>query len=318
MTTIKIFLTVIAVMLIHCSFSQELSRLRDDQQVVLDKGWKYTMGDNPVYASPPFDDHSWKPIRANLDIHDSLPAGAEKGIGWMRLRLNVNEKLRGAHLALSIQQSVASEIYLNGKLLKSFGVISNDPDKVKAFDPIFNPIVFPLSEDSIQVLAVRFAVQPGILYTTIFESPNPLVSIESSDHTSAVNFYKRINLFEQSFQMLLIGIFIMIFIVHFSFYLLVPEQKANLYFSLYGIAYLFVAILQIKYYLFDNEVASKFYSGNLAFVLVMISSLFIMLSVYTFMNRKIDGYFKAMLVYRWTHIPGAYLCQFNPHMLFFQ
>ena len=284
-------------MLFHCSFSQELFRLMDDQQVVLDKDWKYTMGDNPVYASPSFDDHSWKPIRANLDIHDSLPAGAEKGIGWMRLRFYADEKLRGAHLALSIQQSVASEIYLNGKLLKSFGVISNDPDKVKAFDPIFNPIVFPLSEDSIQVLAVRFAVQPGTLYTTIFESPNPLVSIESSDHATAVNFFKRINLYEQSFQMLLMGILIMIFIVHFSFYLLVPEQKANLYFSLYGIAYLVGAIHQLKYYLFDNEVASKFYSGNIAFVFLMCSSLFIMLSVYTFMNWKIDRYFRALLLF---------------------
>ncbi len=90
------------------------------------------MGDDPVYASPKFNDQGWKPIRANLDVHDSLPADAREGIGWMRLRFYVGDSARGKNLALRIHQSVASEIYLNGKLLKAYGVLSQDPGKVKA------------------------------------------------------------------------------------------------------------------------------------------------------------------------------------------
>ena len=168
--------------------------------------------------------------------------------------------------------------------------------KVKAYDPIFNPIVFPLSQDSIQVLAIRFAVQPGLLYTTIFESPNPLVYLASSNHEFAVSRYRRINILQHTFQMLMIGIFVMIFIVHFSFFLLVPEQKANLYFSLYGLCYLIGSIFQLRYWLYSNDVTEKFYTGNIAFLFFMIATLFMMLSVYTFLNRKIDAFFKATVI----------------------
>jgi two-component system NtrC family sensor kinase len=293
----KVFISFFALLFFHCISAQQLFRLADDHHVVLDRGWKYTMDDNPVYASPSFDERGWKPIHPDLDVHDSLPADAASGIGWMRLRFAVGDSVKGKNLALSIHQSVASEIYLNGKLLKSFGVLNKDPEKVQPFDPVFSPIVFPLSDDSIQVLAVRFAIKPGLLYTTIFEAPNALVYMESSDHESAVQFYRRINILEHCFQMLMIGIFVMIFIVHFSFYVLVPEQKANLYFSLYGVSYIFGAILQLKYYLYSNDVAGKFYAGNMAFVFLMVCSLFLMLSIYTFLNRKIDIYFKAVLVF---------------------
>lgn len=293
---IKKFLSAsIVILLGYCSFGQEMFRLADDERIVLSHGWKYIMDDNSVYARPLFNDSQWKPIKADLDIHDSLPDDAKNGVGWMRLRFHVAENLRGAHLALGIKQSVASEIYVNGALLQKFGVISNDPRKVKAFDPIFKPIVFPLSEDSIQVLAVRFAVQSGIHYTTIFESPNALLSMESSGHEKAVNSNKYIVVQEHSFEMLLIGILIMLVVVHLTFYLLVPEQKANLYFVLYGISCLIGAVLQLKYYLYSNIVASKFYLGNVAFIFFMIGNICILLATYHFLEKKTDKYFRFLL-----------------------
>ena len=293
----KFFLSLIIPLIFQMAFGQELFQLRDDQHVLLDKGWKYKMGDDPAWAKPQFDDRLWKPINPALDIHDSLAADARKGIGWLRLKFHVGEKAGGKYLALSIQQSVASEIYLNGVRLISYGTLSNDPSKIVAFDPIWKPIVFPISEDSIQLLAVRFVVQPGILYTTIFESKNSLVGIESVNHDRAVDFFERINGMAYSFQLLLMGISIMIFIIHFAFYLFVPEQKANLYFSLSGISYVIVTFLQLRYYLHSNVVESKFYIGNISFFFIMLSSLFIMISLYTFLNRKMDIYFKFLLAY---------------------
>ncbi len=292
----KFLFTIVILLLVQCSIGQELFRLETDSTTLLDKGWKYKMGDDPAYASPYYRETGWKPIKANLDIHDSLPEDAGKGIGWMRLKFYVVDSLRAKNLALKIQQSVASEIYLNGKLLETYGGLDADPRKVKAFDPIYKPIVFPLSDDSIQVLAVRFAVKPGIFYTTIFESPNALVSIESSGHERAVNFYRRIYTNEHLFQLLMIGIWIMIFIVHLNFYLQMPSQKANLYFLLYAVCYLFVCNLQLFYYLKNHDVALKFYNGNLTFMFIIMSGLFINLTLYAFLNRKIDLYFKALVV----------------------
>ena len=96
----KLLLSLLIACIFHSSVAQELFRLNNDSLVVLDTGWKYTMGDDPVYASPKFNDRGWKPIRADLDIHNSLPADADSGIGWMRLRISVSEKLRGTNLAL--------------------------------------------------------------------------------------------------------------------------------------------------------------------------------------------------------------------------
>lgn len=292
----KFTIAVFVLLMVQCSVGQELFRLTDDHTVLLDKGWKYKMGDNPVYALPKYNDQGWKPINATLDVHDSLPKDAKTGIGWMRLKFFVGEKVRNKNLALKIHQSVASEIYMNGKLLTSYGVIDADPQKVKAFDPILKPIVFPLSGDSVQVLAVRFAVQPGIKYTTIFERSNLLIRLQSSSHDSAVSYYRRIYSLSHSFQIFMLGIWIMILIVHLSFYILVREQKANLYFSLYSVCYIFVVILQLLHQLNRNYVDEKFYSGNIAFFFILLSGLLINLTVYTFLNRKIDIFFKILVV----------------------
>jgi hypothetical protein len=68
-------------------------------------------------------------------------------------------------LALVVQQSGASEIYLNGSLIYSFGVFNTDPAKVKAYDPLRQPVAFPVKKYGQQILAVRYALQRGVRYT---------------------------------------------------------------------------------------------------------------------------------------------------------
>jgi hypothetical protein len=52
------------------------------------------------YALPKYNDQGWKPINANLDVHNDLPVDAKTGIGWMRLKFFAAEKIRGKQLAL--------------------------------------------------------------------------------------------------------------------------------------------------------------------------------------------------------------------------
>ena len=293
----KVLTLVIALMIIHCSYGQEMFRLTDDEPHLLNVGWKYKMVDDPTFALQQYNDQGWKSIKADLDVHNSLPKDAKTGIGWMRLKFFVGKELRGKILSIRIHQSVASEIFLNGKFLTSFGVLNVDPKKVKAYDPIYLPINFPLSNDNIQVVSVRFAVQPGILYSRIFESPNELMSMEVMSSQSALNSYKHIYVFEHSFLFLQIGIMIMIFIIHFSFFILDPSQKANLYFSMFALCYLFVAIFQINYYVYCHHVATKFFLGNFSFLLILAGTLLITKAIYSFLQRKIDFYYKFLLGY---------------------
>jgi len=40
------------------------------QGVLLDKGWKFQLGDDTNFAKVDFDDAAWKPINPTLDIFD--------------------------------------------------------------------------------------------------------------------------------------------------------------------------------------------------------------------------------------------------------
>ena len=99
--------------------------------ILLNKGWKFKTGDNPDYAKPDLDDSGWRSINPPLDIHDSLPQITRSGICWFRLHLSFDSRLLKSQLALVIQQSGASEIYLNGHLIHRYGIINDDPKKNK-------------------------------------------------------------------------------------------------------------------------------------------------------------------------------------------
>ena len=83
--------------------------------ILLDRGWKFQVGDDPAYANAHHDDKAWKTINPALDIYD-LPQIPRSGIVWFRLHLSIDSALDN-QLVLIIQQSGASEIYLDGELI---------------------------------------------------------------------------------------------------------------------------------------------------------------------------------------------------------
>ena len=131
--------------------------------VLLNQGWKWHAGDNLEWAKAEFDDSKWK-FLPPLDLMDSLPQKLRpSGIRWFRLKLQFNKSLSKEILALSVDQIGASEIYMNGILLQRYGVVSSNPDEVKAFYPLLDPVPFIVSKDSTVILAVRYTYQNNIL-----------------------------------------------------------------------------------------------------------------------------------------------------------
>jgi two-component system, NtrC family, sensor kinase len=88
--------------------------------LLLDRGWKYMPGDQPEWADPGWDDSNWESIDPTLDIHD-LPALWQHEIVWLRLHFSLDSLLLNEPLALLIQQTGATEIYLNGTLIGKYG-----------------------------------------------------------------------------------------------------------------------------------------------------------------------------------------------------
>ena len=85
-------LTLFLILLSFNAFTQKSEVFCIDslptEGVLLDKNWKFHVGDNPDFAKPDFDDSTWTPIDPTKDIMD-LPQIPKNGqIGWLRLTLS--------------------------------------------------------------------------------------------------------------------------------------------------------------------------------------------------------------------------------------
>ncbi len=203
-----------------------------DAGVLFDRGWRMHTGDNPAWANPDFDDLGWRPI----DVNPNQPPNQirqipRSGIGWLRLRFRLADSLRAQPLTLSVDQRVASEIYINGKLFQRYGTVSSQPDRVVPYGDNPEPVVVHFDRPGEQVLAVRFAVWPPI---TAFSDNfyQFLLRIRLNGVAQAIRETRK----QQATQMpsLVVSVvFLLLSLLHLAFFRYNPGQRANAYFALY-------------------------------------------------------------------------------------
>ena len=125
-------------------------------EITLPGRWRYHAGDNMAWASPEFDDSSWETAYPQL-LHDLLPRDGWKGIGWFRAHLNVDSTDWNQPIALNmIWHAGASEIYLDGRLLYTFGKVgSSRADEEPYWER--NPKVISFGRNAEHLIAVRYS-----------------------------------------------------------------------------------------------------------------------------------------------------------------
>jgi len=261
--------------------------------ILLEEGWKFQVGDNPDYAVPEYDDKTWQYINPTLDIRELLPQIPRSGIIWFRLHFLVDSTVNNL-LTLMMQQSGASEIYLNGKLIHSFGVLSSEPEKVKAFNPHEKPISFPISNTPQQVLAVRYALQPNIFYSTHFGNKNKGLYIKVNTVENAFSQYEQTHTNNAKKGGFWAGVFIILGILYLAFYLFYPFQKAHLYFSLY--AFLTAGFWSYSIYADNiNAVGIWFPLNNLMLALGVVTNLILLMAIYRLLEQKIGAVYYCLI-----------------------
>ncbi|QMU31607.1 GHKL domain-containing protein [Adhaeribacter radiodurans] len=261
----------------------ELKQL-GEQGILLDKGWKYHPGDNPDWAKLEYDDSKWKSINPTLDIHDLFPQIPRSGIGWFRLHLLVDSTLNN-QLAMMIYQSGASEIYLNGKLIHRFGVISSNPEQVKAYKPTGKSVSFPVTKARRQILAIRYALQPHISYSAHWGWENLALFVVVNTVENAFDQYEKISAFDININVVFITLYAILGILYLAFYVSNPPQKVNLYFSLYALmqAVYWSFILYLKKQPFLEQI---FIINNFLLVLMMVGYSFLLTAIYDLLEQK--------------------------------
>lgn len=320
----KLTLALLLALICSFGFSQKQEVFRIDslpkQGILLDKGWKWHAGDNPDFAKADFDDSKWENIDPTIDIFDLPQVSKQGAIFWLRLPLLLSDSASKESLIMTIRQSGASELFLNGKLLERIGVLSKDKSQIKAFSPGRDPFSLQIQPNHPQILAVRYAFQPNIFYATHFANTNTILSIEI---TSLKTWYKKENKaqFGIKWDIIVGGIFTTLFILFFAFYLFFPEQKINLYFTVY------TALQVLPYGIFSGFYTVKhveiyYWIGNALITMSVVASSFLLLAVYRLFNQKIGIIFllvislgiscipMAMLVYDWGWVVYGVLFNF--------
>ncbi|MDQ2769630.1 MAG: ATP-binding protein [Bacteroidota bacterium] len=196
---------------------------------VLDRGWKFREGDDPAWAGADFDDAAWQPINPN-QLPSQLPLLRGVRVGWLRLHLQVPDSLHRRTLVLLLQQTGATEVYLNGHLLRRLGRVSAEPDEVEPGSFTAAPLEVHFAPGREQVLAVRFAPWPplawfkdNINFLRVRITGLPGLLRRNTERAVAPAAY-----------FATCAVFLLLSLLHLFFRRYNPAQRANLYFALYA------------------------------------------------------------------------------------
>ncbi|QMW04773.1 ATP-binding protein [Spirosoma foliorum] len=256
--------------------------------ILLDKGWKWHLGDNSDWAKPDFDDARWDTLNPTREIAllHQLP---QQGIGWLRIRLHVVPLLRGKIVCLSTIQVGATELFLNGTQVAEEGKIGASKRIQEAtFTPVSSIVLGP---DSVQVIAVRYAFATDRLFSMDRLNSTPFFGVRLCSVDYATNrreLLKSVYVLEYT----LFGIFLVLGVLQLIFFVSSPTLFAHLYFGLFLIAQgathfldaftkdgppAFLAVTRII--LFNDYF-------NIVFCLaVTFSAIFYLLGVYVYFNQ---------------------------------
>ncbi len=204
--------------------------------------WKFHEGDNPAFASPALNDRSWSELPAMLMLKKLKPQDWQ-GIGWFRLHIVIDSTLRNQAVALLMYQKGASEVYLNGRLVQQYGIVSTLAAQEQRFNPMTTPIALQFGDVGEYVLAVRYS------NTQAFAEFRRYVNIEYSDMAGFEVHLKALN---QAFaddtektrfhavpSLIAFGVLATLTLIHLFLFIFYPQQKANLFFSLFSATVLF-------------------------------------------------------------------------------
>jgi serine phosphatase RsbU (regulator of sigma subunit) len=246
------------------------------RRVIELENFKYHVGDNAEWANLLFDDHSWEATYPMI-LSTRKPETGWDGIGWFRIHIAVDSSLWGVPLALSMNQSGASEVFLDGKLLYTFGKVGTseaDEERFWERDPRY--VVFKDQED--HILAVRYSNfstnffnRYGINAGFGFVLAQDLNSWITNRTGSVRNFTID--------QMLFTVVPIVLALLHLLFFLFYPKGKENLYLALFILCW-GVIVFADYFGPFATNIAHLVTYGNIIGLALGPSIVFGMLTVY--------------------------------------
>lgn len=201
----------------------------------LKESWVYKAGDNNEWAQVNINDSSWESLNPLLVKRDSADVKF-KGIGWFRLHFTTDSTLTDIPLALTIEHYGASEIYIDGKRIRTFGKIGTNEKNTTNYDPNKFPLITQSFTPGSHVIAVRYANYFSKEEWEAYEDAEAGFSMAVNDANFVVSALAEEMAMVSAMLLLLMGIFMALGLSHLFLWMYRRAEVSNLYFSLFCIS----------------------------------------------------------------------------------
>lgn len=197
-----------------------------DCVISLARAWRYRAGDDPSWADPSLDDSHWDLVLPALKGVEEAGDGWQ-GIGWFRRRIRTTSSF-GDTLGLHMLQAGASEIYLDGQLVASFGKVATDQQEEDPLLPQFVASV-AVEPEVDHLLAVRYSNVTNNVLQRGFRG----FELHIGDMQALSEHGLRIVRQYTAFMAGSIGLFGALTLLHLLLFAFRPQGTENLYFALF-------------------------------------------------------------------------------------
>ncbi len=268
-----------------------LKTVRSKSDNLHDAPWKYHPGDNPDWAKPDFDDTTWKYL-SPLITQDNLKNKEWQGIGWFRLHISVpDEELWNKPLALIVSyQAGASEIYLDGELIYSFGKVGNKKEEEEHYWER-DPQGFSFSAKTDHVIAVRYSNYSYNQFTPVLG-----FRLRLSELNAAIKFRTILLRELTTIQMVISAVLGFLMLQHLLLFIFYPKAKENLYFSILTGSSAAIVFIALQFFLIATSAPEIITLGRFFFIVSAVMSLSCLLFLYALFYSKLPKLFWFFLI----------------------
>ena len=226
-----------------------------DGRIGLDNFWKYHQGDDSIWANPNYNDSDWDTLKTRMTSSDT-PNNFWKGIGWFRTNIRIDSSLRNQPVAFLVSQMGASEIFLNGKLVKKLGTIGKSPDEETSYQPSGIPFTVLLDTNITYNISIRYSNQRAYEDFNWFKSRFELIgfTLALRDNDDAITSKVESERFTFGINILISGMFLALALLYFALFIFYSDKKENIFYALFNLC---VALL------FATSMLQRFIKSNL-------------------------------------------------------
>ncbi len=266
---------MLGLMLCQTVFSQPVVQYNKSFPIILDKGWKYSEGLDEAWIQPGFDASQWKDINPAIEMHRLLLPDPSKGI-TLRLKFS-GPAFNSDSLYLCVLQAGVSKVYLDGKMIASFGNFEASANNVKAFSPMNSPVRLVINDTPVHILTVQLKLEKDLTYRALVNAANPLFLARLTNIKGAFDLHA--NQRSRILDFFKVGMFLMLGLIHFIGFLFYPASRVQLFFSIYALT----ASIGIYILFRQGEVGAVALKLNLNLVFGVVSTIssFFLIAVFS-------------------------------------